>query len=818
MTSREDQLQYEIDSDTEAAAAKLEQLREAAREGDVSLPKAQRFLARAYSSVKDNLEATAAIKTRGNGGVFKRWLRAIKPEVAAVLAIRECIAQLSMGKVRKRPVTVQLLAGSIGRLYELEVRIAEAEKVNPLYMQKMHEQVKERGTTSTGHLKKVYDFAYQQVMKEHADHKLNAAEILQLGKFGVQACLDAGLIELHKTFSSGGRLYYYELTPEVHEYLGDYSNKDVQSIMHKEAGAMMCAPDPWESLTGGGYLSPRRKMNAPLMSLKGIRRGERARLREAFTAENMPMVFDCANYLQEQALDVHEPTLAAIKRMWASGGGAMGVPRRAPPDMPPRVVPEGWVREQGTEAEVERFMEWKREATRTYTALREWRGKVRELGGFLRTTQRTSGPLWFPVFMDTRGRWYYRGCPNPQGSDLSKAVLHLHKKKPLGKRGVYWLKVAIANHYGYDKERFDERAAWTEQNWDRISAALDSPEHSADVWGTDSPWCMFSAAWELRAALASGSPETFCTGVPVHMDATCSGLQHFSALLRDPVGGKFVNLYDEDFCGPKQDIYGQVATNTLKVLMNETRSHDEEVKAYADFWIAVGIPRNMAKGPVMTYCYGATLRGTAEGVLDYVATEMDVEWPESMSKHKCAAYLARKLFQGISSTVPSAEYAMQWLRSIARAVPRGVRMEWTAPTGFLVQHDYQAYDEVTVPLRSCGVRVAVVREFNEDTLPIPMQNAIAPNFVHALDASHLTFTAIGMRDAGLAMVAIHDSFGTHPCDVDQMHTIIREKFVQLYDGSNIFGEFLWAVQAVGEVPLQGSLDLTKVLTSEFFFC
>lgn len=99
-----------------------------------------------------------------------------------------------------------------------------------------------------------------------------------------------------------------------------------------------------------------------------------------------------------------------------------------------------------------------------------------------------------------------------------------------------------------------------------------------------------------------------------------------------------------------------------------------------------------------------------------------------------------------------------------------------------------------------------------------MQNAISPNFVHALDASHLTLTAQKMRSANLCMVGIHDSFGTHPSDVGKMHSIIRESFVELYENRNILGEFLWDVGGIGEPPRRGDFDIRSVLDSEFFFC
>ena len=816
MLSREAQIEIEMQADTEAAAQRLQEMRLAAESGDISLPRAARFIANAYGVVKDQLEAVAAVKTRGRGGVLKNWLRRIDSSVAAVIAVRECI---SMCQSAYSTATIQHLGIGIGRLWETEIRISEADKVNPMYMQKVHEQIKERGTHNKDHIKGVYNKAYTQIMKGELDSSLTNAELIQLGKFGVQACTDAGIIELHKGVGSNGSLYLYDLTPEIQHYLTDYTDKDVQGITDKLSGMMFCPPDAWSSLHDGGYLSNRRKVSNPLVSISRVRRSERPRLRQEYTAERMPVVFDTANYLQSQAFTLHEPTLRAVRRVWEEGGGVLGVPSKSGPRKPVCPMPADWIPASGTETEVAVFHRWKREMVRSYDEIREWRGHVRELSGFLKATRNGLGkPLWFPVFLDTRGRWYYRGTPNPQGSDVSKAILHAHEKKPLGQRGLFWLKVAIANSFGFDKERFVERAAWTEQNWKRIESALDEPENHLDVWGKDSPWCMYTAAWELREAYRSGCPEQYCTGVPVHMDATCSGLQHFSAMLRDPIGGLYVNLYDQDFVGPKQDIYGKVAHYTMLQIDRDAHSEDETVRAQAKFWQAVGIPRGMAKGPVMTYVYGATMTGAAQGIRSFVETDMpEVQWPEDMDIARLSCYLASRLFSGIAKTVPAAASAMRWLRGVAKDQPAGKRMEWTSPMGFKVQHDYEGFDMVNVKIRSCGVTHAVVREYNGTTRPIQMQNAVSPNFVHALDASHLALTALRMRDSGCFMVGIHDSFGTHPCDVDTMHEHVRAAFVGMYS-EDVLGSFLWEVGGIGEVPMRGTLDLAQVADSEFFFC
>lgn len=815
---RDQQLKYEIDSDNAAAAEHLESLKLQSAAGDINLPRAQKFIARAYTQVKQSLDDALAVKTRGVGGKFKGWLRKVPPDVAAVIALRECIAQCVGSVTRNKPVTVQMLAGSIGRLYETEVRIREAEDVNPMYMQRIHEQVKENATTDKRHLRTLYNVAYDRVMKGELDSMLTETEALQLGKFGVQAVMDAGIIRLVKARAASGLLYSYEIEPEVMEFLLDYRENDVHSILNKDTGAMMCPPDDWTNLNDGGYLSPRRKAAQPAMSLRAVRKTERRRLREAFTAEKMPVVFEALNYMQSVSFGIHKPTLDAITRVWQAGGGDMGVPLRAGPPKPPFPFADDWVKADATEAELAVFQRWKYEVTAYYSGLKEWRGKVREVTGFLRVSQRQQGPLWFPMFFDRRGRWYYRGGPNPQGSDLAKATLHFSTRKALGQRGVFWLKVHIANCYGFDKERFEARAAWTDQHWNDIVHALDEPENHPDVWGTDAPWCMFAAAWELREALNSGDPAAYETGVPIHMDATCSGLQHFSALLRDPVGGGYTNLYDATGTGPKQDIYAKVAQNALKAIELDSQDSDGEKAAIALWWLRAGIPRSMSKTPVMTYVYGATLRGTTGFVQGYAEHDMGLTFPEGARAYDYCSYAAQKLFDGIAATVPAAASCMQWLKGIAKQQPKGKRMEWTSPTGFLVQHDYQDFDEVRVKLRSCGVETALVREYNEDTKPIPMQNAISPNFVHALDASHLTLTALLMKEHGLHIVGIHDSFGTHPCDVDTLHTSIRAAFISMYQADNMLTNFLWEVDGIGEVPMRGTLQLAEVQNSEFFFC
>ena len=60
--------------------------------------------------------------------------------------------------------------------------------------------------------------------------------------------------------------------------------------------------------------------------------------------------------------------------------------------------------------------------------------------------------MFFPMNLDFRGRVY--PIPphlNHMGNDLCRGLLCFARKKPLGERGLFWLKIQVANLYGNDK-------------------------------------------------------------------------------------------------------------------------------------------------------------------------------------------------------------------------------------------------------------------------------------------------------------------------------------------------------------------------------
>ena len=806
------QLKYELAADATAQAEKLTGWLKSAASGDANTPHAAKFLARALRDVVAILEEEAQILGARPNAKYRDWLKVIPTPAAAYTALH-CV--ISLCATPGSRTSAQTLCGHIGRLWELEYRITCARKVNPPFMRRVDMQVSASFSKDEVYLRKKYSAAAKMVLAGHLEG-LSNLEIIQYGKFGADACLKAGIITQCRGLDSKGTKVWYELHPEIMEYLTSYDFRDTLGITSRSDSRMICPPDPFNGVMDGGYLTELRKAQLPLLRLNKIRRALRAQYNEEFSSENMPAVFSAANYLQSQSFSLHAPTRDAIIRCWESGGGAMGVPPVQRPPKPPSPFAKDWSPAHATPEEKVAFNIYKAQCKDYYQGLQAWSSNCMEVGAFIKSARGDDTPFWCPVYYDTRGRLYYRGTPNPQGSDMARATIHFTHKKPLGPRGLYWMKVQIANSFGFDKERLDLRAAWTDENWPRIRAALDFPEDNREVWGTDAPWVMFSTAWEMREALDSGNPDTYETGLPIHMDATCSGLQHFSAMLRDEVGAAYVNLSDTG-SGPKQDIYSRVAGVAMASLDSVAEEYEPEV---IDFIRKVGISRKMAKKPVMTYCYGATVRGTKDYLEMLLHKEilpsMGIQKPDNTTILKAASLMAVLLFKGIEGTTPAAAEAMRWLQKASRVRSGSGPMTWTTPDGFRVYHDYPAKEEYRLNISALNLKKMNVLKVLDTCNKKKMASAISPNFVHALDATHMRMCSNRMQEAGLGMMAIHDSFGTHPGDVDTLHAIIREELVKLYS-HNVLSSFAAEVDVGEAPPAAGAFNLMEMLQSEFLF-
>jgi DNA-directed RNA polymerase len=202
-------------------------------------------------------------------------------------------------------------------------------------------------------------------------------------------------------------------------------------------------------------------------------------------------------------------------------------------------------------------------------------------------------------------------------------MLTFAEAKPLGKKGLYWLKVHLANFAGKDKMSFDDRAKFVEVHMEQVRESVNDSFAENPWWMTlDDPFQGLATCHEIIKAIDSGDPESYMCSLPVHMDGSCNGLQHYAALGRDTVGGRAVNLLEgegpEDvYVGVMDEVIRRVEEESLTELTFDTSDPDtlgkKQKKALrhnkAAKLVNGLIDRGVVKRTVMTSVYGVTYIG-----------------------------------------------------------------------------------------------------------------------------------------------------------------------------------------------------------------
>jgi DNA-directed RNA polymerase len=238
------------------------------------------------------------------------------------------------------------------------------------------------------------------------------------------------------------------------------------------------------------------------------------------------------------------------------------------------------------------------------------------------------------------------------------------------------------------------------------------------------------------------------TGVPVHMDGSCNGLQHYAALGRDVAGAAEVNLINAD---QPSDPYRSVAER-LQIIMDGMSKDDSnpQQQQLAKF-LTTRIGRKVVKQTVMTSVYGVTFIGARAQIhrqlVDLTRGEPNVS--EEML-FKCSALLARETLNALAQTFSGAKAVMTWLARVASFVAKrtGKPITWRTPLGLPVLQPYRSSGSYQV--KTCLQHVVLARD--TDHLPVnsrKQSTAFAPNFIHSIDSTHLLLTASDCASRGL---------------------------------------------------------------------
>lgn len=698
------------------------------------------------------------------------------------------------------------IATKIGQIIEDEVNFRFIHQQAPKLWERLQRYADEHGT-----YRHKRSYVLNTAEREGLPREVWSIEDRTLiGSILLNLIEEAGLIKtVSETDAQKKTHTRVELTEPVLAWLEEHRKKaDSGSLpmITPIYSPMTELPLDWAAPTGGGY----KHIKYPLVKHGHAKYGE----------ATMPAVYQSINLMQRTAWRINARMLALVEMLWATGAEVGKLPACVRLPVPERVPQEDWEQmapdeRKGHRIQLREVHDNNRRAASNLISINQVLAQAREL--------KSEPAIYIPYQLDYRGRVYAMPLMNPQGPDHIRSLFEFSNGKPVGERGALWIALQVASLWDgpekLSKASFQDRYEWVENNEEMLRSIAADPLTDTRWQHADKPFMFLRSSIEWVEVLDAGYG--FVSSLPIALDGSCSGIQHYSALLRDPVGGASVNLLPSD---TPADVYSDVA-NAVRAEVEVDAPSPER-----DFWLYHGITRKVVKKPVMTYGYSSREAGFTDWYeAEFVRPTFRKEQRQDATG-PYARYLAKVTLSAVEQRLIAVAQGMEWMIDCARLLAHeGKGIEWTAPSGFPVVQRYTTTNFVRVETMLQGVRMRVAVPGSSHTISKEKQkNAISPNHTHSLDAAHLVFTVIkGNVEYGIDSFAlIHDSFGTVAADTDDLFKAVREAFVEMYEQFDPFQHLYERVyEALSEEgrkklkrpPVKGDLDLDQVRQSLYSF-
>lgn len=526
------------------------------------------------------------------------------------------------------------------------------------------------------------------------------------------------------------------------------------------------------------------------------------------------------NTLQRTEWAINLPLLEVMENLWARGQGLGNLPAREDIPLPPYPFPDDVHRASMTESQLEMFRTWSRKRSHIYSENNRSVSKRVQVERTLQVAREYANRSRFYYVWqnDFRSRKYASSTfLTPQSADWSKALLTFARGVPINNwEDAQWLCIHGANLYGNDKVSLVARETWAWNYFEEAERIVEDPYTYDDWLRADKPFQFLAWCYEIVALMHHGWG--YESHLPCSADGSCNGLQHLSAILRDERGGRATNLLP---ASTPQDIYTEVAEETIaKVAQDDTE--------LARKCLLFGIDRKLVKRSVMIVPYSGT-RHACRAYIEEALQDKIKNGAENLfgdDLFQVTTYLAGHVWDSIAGVIQSARKVMQYVKEVGEVYTNHERhMEWVTPTGWLVLQQYKETEQKRIKTHINGevVSLSFPREKEDSVHRRRTGLGSSPNFIHSLDAAALTKTINKASPHMNDFAMVHDSYGTHSTYMPNLSEILRECFVQMYEENDVLQNLrnhailTLDTQDVPEPPAKGSLDISKVLDSQYFF-
>ena len=824
-------------------------------------------LVRVATAIRQTIETQADSKSRNP--CWYDDLVNIEPDLLAYIALNTCMESVAV------KATVASCLSRIGRRIELEHWAAGL---------KDHDQVKARRIetqVSKAHNSTIYRIKAARITaaKDHTDSEGNIVSgyrpetWLPSRLVKVAAPLLNAVLEFSEIFDVWDAskpkktVKKMGMTEEAQIALANMDHK--ASWLEPQFGPMLIPPTPWTAYDTGCYRDAQLASQVPLV------RAATNEQRNAIVhdikkyGDAGPEYLEALNAIQATPLQINEDMLEAVRWAWFMGIQIKDFPMRSRMEIPP--VPVDWDELEDTQQKAYSILcrdiaRTNRDSASQSVVMSQDMATALDLTEF--------DELYLPWNMDFRGRCYPIPHFNYHRDDHIKSLFQLARGENIDTQGAAYLAIHLANCGDFakiSKASLYAREEWTNENSDWLCSIAADYRGTVDQWSkADKPFQFLAAAFAWKKWVDHG--ELYNCQLPLSLDGSNSGLQHYSAASLDANDGALVNLTPSE---SPRDIYQSVADLVKERVEAVARDYKDEHHVIAKAWLSYGITRKVCKRNTMTYAYSSPVFGMGDQLIEDIMVPLSKQvlvgkiqlhpfGPTSFETTKAARWLAAINMSSIRAVISSAQNGMDFLKGVAGALSHeGKPVRWKTPIGFPVVQKYTEYEVKKVKMTlydrdthasSKAEREVAEREIAEMKIQRDLpeikttkrtqvtvrerasskinkrksKGSISPNFIHGLDSAHLMKTVLRAKDSGVEdFFLIHDSFASMPNDTPIIYAAVRETFVEMYDGRCVYTDLLVEVrQQLSvrgrdtleiKVPEKGTLNLQGVLESEYCF-
>jgi DNA-directed RNA polymerase len=411
--------------------------------------------------------------------------------------------------------------------------------------------------------------------------------------------------------------------------------------------------------------------------------------------------------------------------------------------------------------------------------------------------------------MDLRGRIYsYVHYLNYQGTDIARSLFEFVEGCILNNNNINVVYHYFANTAGKKRLTINNKIQWSKKFIDNLvnenmilvkSVLKDESDYNLPVQVTDivktcdEPAQLMSVYFSLINYLRDPSSSYH---TPVLFDATCSGMQHLSALFSDIKLGELSNVIGNDEEIP-QDVYTDISVSVKESIQ---KIEDESLR---NIFNKIKITRRLMKRPVMTIPYNVYLNSMQEQM---VQDGFFIKKFESLTVNKGYSYtvnpdivennellilssinmgkLSVILYYSVFNRLPSLQVFKKYLDDLINVLLKlNKPVVWTTPSGMTISlsnRKFKKYESKSLFIKKRSVTISLPTT-SLDTRQIKI--SFMPNFIHSMDASNIHLLIkrlIEISDNTINLYTIHDCFASTPNFMNTINNEVKLAFIELY--------------------------------------